>query len=154
MHPTFTAILSVCLAAPTIGNAQSEAAGPLRDSAFESLHHSQWVRLSSSESGRQEGRLLERSAGEFILSPRLAPVRIPATTIDTLWTRGHSTMTGGLLGAVLGLGAGAVLAASFGEADVDRTALWGVSLGGGTVAGGLVGLLIGAAVPRWHLRFP
>ena len=154
MRSTVTLILSLVLAAPTPGDAQSEATGPLRESAFESLHQSQWVRLSSSESGRQEGRLLQRGAGELILSPQLAPVRIPGMTIDTLWTRGHSTVAGGVLGAFLGLGAGAILAASVGEVDVDRSALWAVSLGGGTVAGGLVGLLIGTAVPRWDRRFP
>lgn len=41
MRPTFTAILSLCLATPTLGSAQSPASGPVRESAFESLHASQ-----------------------------------------------------------------------------------------------------------------
>jgi hypothetical protein len=154
MRPTFTAILSLCLATPTLGSAQSPASGPVRESAFESLHASQWVRLSSAELGRRQGRLLQHSATELILSPAPEPVRVPAASIDTLWTRGYSTRTGGIVGALLGLGAGALLAASLGEADVDRGGLWAVSLGGGTVAGGLVGMLIGTAVPRWNRKFP
>jgi hypothetical protein len=134
MRPTFTAVLSLCLATPTFGSAQAPATGPVRESAFESLRPSQWVRL--------------------LLSPAPEPVRVPAASIDTLWTRGYSTRTGGIVGALLGLGAGALLAASVGEADVDRNALWAVSLGGGTVAGGLVGMLIGTAVPRWNRKFP
>jgi hypothetical protein len=77
-----------------------------------------------------------------------------APSIDTLWTRGHSTKTGTIVGAPLGAGIGALAAASLGESDTDRNALWAVSLGGGTVGGGLVGLLFGAALPRWNRRFP
>jgi hypothetical protein len=79
---------------------------------------------------------------------------VPAVSIDTLWTRGRSTKTGLIVGALLGAGIGAVAAASLGEGDIDRQALWAVSLGGGTVGGGLVGMLIGAAVPRWKRQFP
>jgi len=154
MRPIFPAILSLLLVAPTLGTTQEPATGPVRAAAFESLHQSQWVRLSSPESGRHQGRLLHRNAGELILSHRVEPVRIPATTIDTLWTRGNSTRTGAIVGALLGLGLGAVAAGSLGEGDIDRNALWAVSLGGGTVGGGLIGMLIGTVVPRWNRRFP
>jgi hypothetical protein len=62
--------------------------------------------------------------------------------------------TGAIVGALLGLGIGAVAATSLGESDTDRTALWAVSLAGGTVGGGLIGMLIGTALPRWNQRFP
>jgi hypothetical protein len=80
--------------------------------------------------------------------------RIPASTIDTLWTRGYSTKTGALVGALLGAAIGTVAAASLGETDVDRTAFWAVALGGGTVGGGLVEMLIGTALPRQNRRIP
>ncbi len=154
MRLIFTAILSLFLAAPTLGSGQADHPGPMRQSAFETLKDSQWIRLASPELGRREGRLLQRSPTELILSPEPQPLRIPSASIDTLWTRGYSTKTGALVGALLGAGIGAVAAASLGESDTDRTALWAVSLGGGTVAGGLVGMLLGTALPRWNRRFP
>jgi hypothetical protein len=154
VRPIFTAILSMFLAIPTLGSGQAPATGAMRQSAFETLKDSQWVRLASSELGRREGRLLQRSPTELILSPEPQPLRIPATTIDTLWTRGHSAKRGAIVGALLGAGIGALLGATLGETDTDRTAFFAVSLGGGTVAGGLVGMLIGTALPRWNRRFP
>jgi hypothetical protein len=154
MRPIFTALLSLFLAAPTAGIGQAQLAGGVRQTAFESLQDSQWVRLTSLELGRRQGRLLQNSPRELILSPEPQPLRVPAVSIDTLWTRGRSTKTGLIVGALLGAGIGAVAAASLGEGDIDRQALWAVSLGGGTVGGGLVGMLIGAAVPRWKRQFP
>jgi hypothetical protein len=128
----FTAIVSMFRATPALGSGQAPATGAMRQSAFETLKDSQWVQMASSELGRREGRLLQRSPTELILSPEPQPLRIPATTIDTLWTRGHSAKTGAIVGA----------------------AFFAVSLGGGTLAGGLVGMLIGTTLPRWNRRFP
>jgi hypothetical protein len=154
VRPIFTAILLILVATPTRGSGQAPGSSAVRQSVFETLNDSQWVRLVSSELGLRQGRLLQRSPTELILSPEPQPIRIPAATIDTLWTRGSSTKTGAIVGALLGAGIGVVAATSLGESDTDRTALWAVSLGGGTVAGGLVGMLIGAALPRWNRRLP
>jgi hypothetical protein len=155
MRPIFfTALLFLTLARPTTGDGQAPVTGTLRQSAFEALDDRDWVRLSSPALGRRQGRMLEQSPTELILSSEPQPVRIPTATIDTLWTRGYSTKTGAIVGALLGAGVGALAAASLGESDTDRGALWAVSLGGGTVGGGLVGMLIGTALPRWKRRFP
>lgn len=154
MRPILTAILSFFLSTPTLASGQALVTGPMHQPAFETLKDSQWVRVASSELGRREGRLLQRGPTEMILSPESQSLRVPLASIDTLWTRGHSTKTGALVGALLGAGIGALAAASLGEQDTDRAALWAVSLGGGTVGGGLVGMLFGASLPRWSRRFP
>ncbi len=59
-----------------------------RQTAFESLADSQWVRLKVPHvAGRYEGRLLQRGPDHLVLSAEPEPLRIAATTIDTLWTR-------------------------------------------------------------------
>ena len=83
-----------------------------RQTAFESLADSQWIRLAVPDVGRHEGRLLERSSEHLVLSAEPEPLRVPATTIDTLWTRGTAVKTGAIVGAVtwysrLGVVAGA-----------------------------------------------
>jgi hypothetical protein len=152
----FALLLCLLIALPGASQAQGSIRtdGP-RQSAFESLKDSQWVRLASPEVGRREGRLLEHGATELVLSQELQPLRLPATTIDTLWTRGHSTRTGAIVGAVLGAGIGILAGTQLGEQDEDKNARWYGGWGAaGMVAGGLVGVLIGTAVPRWHRQYP
>jgi cyanophycinase-like exopeptidase len=74
--------------------------------------------------------------------------------VDTLWTRGHSTLAGTIAGAVI-LGAlGAVAGTSLGEENAGsaQTVLGGAGLG--ALVGGVLGALIGSATPRWQRRFP
>ncbi|MGH7526636.1 MAG: hypothetical protein ACREMX_08015, partial [Gemmatimonadales bacterium] len=40
------------------------------------------------------------------MTPEPQPLRIPATSIDTLWARGSSAKTGAILGGVIGTLAG------------------------------------------------
>ncbi len=87
------------------GQAQEPVSvGGPRQSAFESLRDSQWVRLASPGLGRRQGRVLERSPTELVLSPEPQPMRVGATSIDTLWTRGTSVKTGAIAGALIGGG--------------------------------------------------
>jgi hypothetical protein len=139
---------------PTLGIGQTGGTSVMRQSAIESLHDSQWVRLTTPGLGRSEGRLLARNPTELILSPAPRTVRIPAADIDTIWTRGSSTRTGLLVGALLGAGLGVVAASALGEADVDRGTLMAASIGLGTAGGGLLGALFGTAVPRWKRSYP
>ena len=161
MYPTL-ALTTLCglLILPGLGTAQS-AGGPRLDSdrqhVFQTLEDSQWVRLASSSLGRREGRVVEVSPTELVLSPEPQPLRVPATSIDTLWTRGHSAVHGGIVGgALLGV-LGAVVGASIGERSADDynpgfTAL--ILGGGGAVGGALLGAVVGLAIPRWHRRYP
>lgn len=129
--------------------------GPARPPPIESLRDSQWVRLATSDLRRRQGRLLQPGASELVLAADGEPLRIPATSVDTLWTKGTSWKQGAVVGAILGLGLGvAAAAAGFGEEDVDQTELWVACMGIGTAGGAVVGTIFGAAIPRWKRRYP
>lgn len=114
------------------------------------------VRLSSSALGRRQGGLLGRGATDIVLSPEPQPIRVPATSIDTLWTRGSSSKTGAIVGGVLLAGFGVLVVTSInqGESDYETGKAAGVLGLGGAVTGGLLGALIGSAIPKWSRRFP
>jgi len=87
-------------------------------------------------------------------------LRIPATTIDTLWTRGNAGVTGAIVGGLV-LGAlGVALGAAWAEdvrntePDVDKGAAMQIGGGVGLAGGALLGGLIGLAIPKWHRRYP
>lgn len=111
-------------------------------------------RLASPGFGRREGRLLSRNPTELILSPAPRPVRVPAAEVDTIWTRGTSTKTGLIVGALLGAGLGLVAGSGLGEAEVDRGTLMVASIGLGMGSGGLLGAIFGTALPRWKRSYP
>ncbi len=142
----------IILVLPVAGAAQT---GPVRQPAIESLRDSQWVRVAASDLGRRQGRILEPGSSVLVLATDGEPLRISATSVDTLWTKGTSWKQGTIVGAVLGLGLGIVAAASgLGEEDEDNTALWLGSMGVGTAGGALVGTIFGAAIPRWKRQYP
>ncbi len=154
MNLALAAIIGFSVLMPTLGNGQTTSTSVMRQSRIESLHDSQWVRLTTPGLGRSEGRLLARSPMDLILSPALQPVRIPAAEIDTIWTRGSSTGTGFLVGALLGAALGAVAGSSLGEADTDRGGFLALSIGAGAAGGGILGALFGTAIPRWKRSYP
>ncbi len=119
---------------------------------LETLKDSQWVRLASPGFGRQEGRLLERSASELVLSPEPQPIRVPATSIDTMGTRGTSVKTGAIAGALIGAALGVGLGLTWCDEGSDcgapeaAPAFGAVGLGGGSAWGALW--------PKWRRRYP
>ena len=128
-RPAITVFLFLTM--PALAAGQTGDHSIMRQTAIESLHDSQWVRLTSPAAGRHEGRLLARNPTELILSPAPEPG-----------------------GALLGAGLGAVAGSALGESDTPRGALMAASIGLGTAGGGLVGALFGAVVPRWKRSFP
>jgi len=154
--PFFAALLSACLAWTPLSSAIAQQITE-RQTAFESLADSQWIRLAVHDVGRHEGRLLERSSELVVLSGEPEPLRVPATTVDTLWTRGNSVKTGAIVGALTGLALGVVAGATCNEwgegdcpTDMAMLALGGIGLGGGALLGSLIGL----AIPKWHHQYP
>ena len=155
--PFFAALLSASIAWTPLSSATAQQSTE-RQTAFESLADSQWVRLAAPDLGRHEGRLLERSAYSVVLSAEAEPLRVPATTIDTLWTRGNAGKTGAIVGAVilgtLGAALGAVACPAMEEncpgTAVNMLLVGGIGIAGGAVLGGLTGL----AIPKWHRHYP
>ena len=92
-----------------------------RQAAFESLADSQWIRLKVPHvAGRYEGRLLQRGPDHLVLSAEPEPLRIAATTIDTLWTRGNAGMTGAIVGGLVLGTLGAALGAAWAEESTEH----------------------------------
>ena len=151
-RPAITVFLFLSM--PALATGQTGDNSVMRQTAIESLHDSQWVRLTSPGAGRRDGRILARNPTELILSPAPEPVRVPAADIDTIWTRGSSTKTGLIVGALLGAGLGIVAGSALGEADSPRGELMGATIGLGMAGGGLLGALFGTAVPRWKRSYP
>ena len=156
--PTIT--LCGFLILPSLGSAQTPGGPRLdadRQEVFQSLKDSQWVRLAGPGLNRPDGRVLEITLTEIVLSPEPQPIRVSATSVDTVWTRGHSAVRGGIIGGLV-LGAlGAVVGATSGDPGGDDYApgFWGLILGGGgLVGGGLLGALVGSGIPRWHRQYP
>lgn len=153
--PFIAALLSVFIAWTPVSTATAQQSRD-RQVAFESLADSQWVRLAVPGVGRHEGRLLERSSDMVVLSAETEPLRVPATTIDTLWTRGSAVKTGAIVGALTGLALGVVAGATCNDwsedcpTDTAVFALGGIGLGGGALLGSLLGL----AIPKWHRQYP
>jgi hypothetical protein len=153
--PFFAALLSASMAWTPLSSATAQQSMELQ-TAFESLADSQWVRLTVPDVGRHEGRLLERSSEQLVLSGEPQSLQVPATTIDTLWTRGTAVKTGAIVGALTGLALGVVAGATCNEwgedcpTDTAMLALGGIGLGGGALLGSLFGL----AIPKWHRQYP
>jgi hypothetical protein len=156
LRVTLAAGLSMMTAFAPSARAQGPLDAEARQAVFLSLADSQWVRLAGSGTGRSEGRLLDRGPAEVVLSSEPQPIRVPATSVDTVWTRGTSVKTGALVGALLGVGVGVALGvAACGEqhdcSERDGALILGaMGLGGGA----LVGAGIGLALPTWHRRYP
>jgi hypothetical protein len=153
MQPT-RAFLHLLLLLPTLAGAQTPDLAT-RQAAVQTLSDSEWVRLSSPTFGRLEGRILEHTAAELVLGTGPQPMRIPATSIDTLWTRARPSRTGAIVGALAGTVIGVLIATGTverGESPgTDYLLVFGV---GGAVGGGLLGALVGKAFPSWHRRYP
>jgi hypothetical protein len=143
-------LLALLMGFPALAPAQTSRPIPAQASMFEVLSDSQWVRVSSTGYPRHEARLLEHSAAEIVLDLE-RPLRIPVTSIDTLWERRTASRTGALVGGLLGAGIGVLVATQAVEEGetppVDYVGLFAI---GGSVGGGLLGALVGRAFPKWH----
>lgn len=138
------------LAAPL--SAQAPDSTPV--ATISELRQHQLVRLAVSGLGRRQGRLVEPGTSELVLTTEHEPLRVPATRIDTVWTRGQSTLTGAAIGG-LGLAAvGGLTLMGLGSDDTSRSDYFVGGAVAGLVSGALIGALVGTAIPRWKRRFP
>jgi len=142
--------------------AQDSTATPAgRQAVIRALHVGQRLRIEQPGGARLEGAFSAASGDGLVLAGDLRPAQLSGSDIDKLWVRGRATKTGAIVGGIVGLLAGVGYGLLVGEVicnnedcNADTGAVVAaVGLGGALVgAGG--GALIGAAIPRWHLRFP
>ena len=154
--PLLAALLSAPIAWTPLSGATAQQVTD-RQTAFESLADSQWVRLKVSHvAGRYEGRLLQRGPDHLVVSAKPEPVRVAATTIDTLWVKRGSAGRGAGIGALVGLVgggiAGAVACADCQDTPPSASLVGGAAIG--AALGALVGAGIGAISKHWVRQYP
>ncbi|MGH7492225.1 MAG: hypothetical protein ACREOO_07510 [bacterium] len=113
--------------------------------------------------GRLQGQLLSTQNDSLFINTGTSKSGIPHAAIQALWTRGRATNTGAIAGATLGgIGVGAyvlilcTVALSEDGVSGNEGEVWGCALAGGLVGaagGGLLGGVIGAAIPKWHQHY-
>jgi hypothetical protein len=128
------------------------------DTPLVRLNPGQFARARTLDGRRIQSRVLAIDLDPFTLHLVGHETPLPAASIDSLWVRGRATKTGAIIGAV---GAGvpsfafwAVFCEAMSEGDgCDE---WGTVTGlalAGAGGGALIGAAIGAAVPKWRLRY-
>lgn len=144
----------VCVALLVLGSpAALRAQAPL-DAAVHRLRPGQMIRVRTLDQGRAEGRLLTLQDNVLRLQRDGSP-DVPVANIESLWVRGRATATGAIVGGLaLGLTFGYVATGVCNDegdcGGVEVPAATAVGLAGGALVGGL----IGAAIPKWKLRYP
>jgi hypothetical protein len=124
------------------------------------------IRLETSAVvGRLSGHFDQYRADSLIMrSPTNARTALPVRDLAKLWVRGHATKTGAIVGAAIGVAAGAFIGGAgcglahsddgiIGNEDFD----FGCAAAGagiGLIIGGGMGAGVGALIPKWHLRYP
>jgi hypothetical protein len=150
----YAAVIWLLPTLPAALNAQAPDSYARRQATFEQLRDHQVVRVAGPGIPRGQGRVLEHSATALVLGSKPQPLRVPATSIDTLWTRGGSAGVGAIVGAILGVGLGALAGTELGEENAGSAKNVLGFAGFGAIGGALIGTAIGAPIGRWHRRFP
>jgi hypothetical protein len=148
-----TVVLCLLATVPAPATAQAPGA-PVRHPAFEQLQENRWIRLAGPEIGRRQGRVSGHTPTEVVLAAEPEPLRLPATAVDTVWTRGRHTVAGLIAGAVIFGALGAAAGTELGEENAGSARNVIGMAGVGALGGALLGAAIGTAIPRWHRHFP
>src|SRR5919112_1632430 len=154
LRSSLAAGLCMLMTMPVVGWTQDRSA-PLgqRTPVFNALQDSQWVRFTGTGVDRHQGILLAHDGPELVVSGEPGPLRIKATSIDTLWSRGNSAKQGAIVGGIVGAVAGIAAALHYGSTTTEHdfsTGQAALLLGGfGAAGGGIVGTLFGLTLPRW-----
>ena len=155
----FAAGLLVLSLLPALGWAQAaDVLGGPRATEFQALQDSQCIRLTEAGGARHVGMVLDHAGPELVVATDREPLRIPATSVDSLWVRGHSAKQGAIIGALAGALAGVAAGLHYGQTTTEHDFSTGQAvllLGGiGAAGGGVIGTLFGLALPRWKMRLP
>lgn len=152
-------VMTLVIAGPPLAAQERDSA---RVAAVRSLEDGQRVRLDVARLGRLEGRFGFASDTTLTLRGQAEPTVVALRDVERLWTRGRRTGTGALVGAGVGLVAGAIYGFLIGGVacepvdggDCTRAEVAAVAGLLGGAAGAAVGAGVGYAVPVWRLRFP
>ena len=168
------------LASPLLLVAQAETEVRTEDGGLEyvlaTLSDSQLVRVRENlvsvgdsrtrVASRFEGAYLSYGPAGVTLAGQHGTYTIASDAVRALWTRGNSWKTGALVGGAIGgvaLGVYVGLVADFAACDDQgpNCSTTGAVIGGsilgfvvGAAGGGLVGGVIGLAIPKWKQRYP
>jgi hypothetical protein len=137
-------------------------AGPLAaqqrpDSAFQRLEAGQLMRIETAERGRIEGRFERLSPDQLSVELAEEP-SVLIEDIDAFRVRhgnlaGTGFLVGGAIGGLLGGAAGAGWCGAIDSAECSTAGAVTIMGLVGAAGFGLVGALIGTAVPRWRLQY-
>ncbi len=143
------------------GGQQPSDSAARRDAVVQSLNPGQRIRIRAAALPLLEGSFVRRENSTLLLRQDTVPARIRIPEIERLWVRGRATKTGAIIGGAVGLAAGLAYGYLIGEVicdDPDCQANDAAAIGGlgaaGLISGALVGGAVGAAIPKWRLRFP
>jgi hypothetical protein len=145
------AILTLLATAATSLQAQDTA-------AFGRLTPGQTVRVKTTGGSRFVTQLGAAPGAPLSPSFDLASVPFQAARVDSLWVRGHATMTGAIVGAAIftplsfGFWALVCEAVSEGSGCTSWGAVTLLALGGGA-GGAALGAGVGYLIPKWRLRY-
>ena len=123
------------------------------------LEYQDHIRLKDRTFADYEGFFISSTDATLLLEGDQGKTSIQVTEIEKLWIRGNASKSGAKKGAIIGVIAGAVLgliASSLSTPEHDALSPGAATLVGGAVGGAVLGLLgagIGAATPKWHLKY-
>jgi len=113
------------------------------------------LRVETMSLSRIQGQFLRATNDTLFLSVQKSETVVPLSNMHGLWQRGRATKTGAIIGGIIGavgfIFLAEAVASTSDEPHGDPAAGAGVI---GAVGGGLLGGLIGAAIPKWHHRYP
>lgn len=113
------------------------------------------LRVETTSHQKIEGRFLRATGDTLFLSAQGAETAVPLRELHGLWKRGRATKTGAIVvGAIVGIGFGVIAAGGGLNPDTRSNGSPVAAFIVGAAAGSLVGALIGAAIPKWHRRYP
>ncbi len=150
---------AVVMTALTVAPGNAVVAQLPIDTAMGRLSAGQMVRVHTPDGRRIESqvRAIDRDPLRLWLVDQEAPLQ--ASSIDSLWVRGRSVKTGAIVGAVgVGVPWFAFLTwLCYATSDRsgcdhwDDVTAWTFA---GVAGGALIGTAVGAAIPKWRLRYP
>lgn len=114
------------------------------------------LRVETLSLGRIDGQFLRATADTLSLSVQGSPTLVPLRDVQALWQRGRATKTGAIVGGIVGA-IGVSLFVEFLRGLADEPSSSDITVASGVVGGAggaLVGGVIGAAIPKWHRRYP